>query len=73
MMDTGNYITIGAVLAGFIANAAFLKGVFGTKIAEHDRDITDLQNKVVFTSTCTANLRGVESRLSRIERIRNGS
>ena len=72
-MDAGNWITIVVLLIGFVGNAAYLKGVFGTKIEANEKDIVELQEKVVYKDSCSPVHAEVNRRLGRLERIRNGN
>ena len=62
-----DFITIGMMFVGFVANAFYLKGVFGTKIDKAEQAITDIQNKVVYTATCDKAYEAITHDIERIE------
>ena len=75
-MNEGSLITIVIVIlgmgAGFIGNAIYLKGVFGTKIAEHDRRLNYIEEVVVRKDNCLPRHDEINRRFERFEHIQNG-
>jgi len=67
-----NLITIGVVGAGFIGNALYLRGNFGARIKNNESNISALWDEKQSITTCEAKAGGIDTRVSRLERIRNG-
>ena len=67
-----NLVTIGVVCIGFIGNALYLRGNFGARIKNNEDDITTLQKTVRYADTCDSAVAGLDTRLSLLERLRNG-
>ena len=70
-MNESSLITIGVMIFGFVANAFYIKGVFGTKIAEHDRRINEIVEKTVWRDSCIPRHDEVNRRLKRLETFQN--
>ncbi len=68
----GTAITLCGYAGGFLWHAAYLRGVYGTKIEAHDKKLDSLERSVVYRDTCEAHREGTEARVSRIERAMNG-
>jgi hypothetical protein len=68
-----NIISVGMVFIGFIANAAYLKGVFGTRIENNTKDIESLRNSVTYKDTCEAIHKEVDHSIKRLEACANGA
>ena len=68
-----NILSVGLIFIGFIANAAYLKGVFGTKIENNTRDIDSLKESVMYKDTCDKAHKEVDHRLYRLEACANGA
>jgi len=66
-------ITIAGMFIGFFWNAAYQKGVFGTRIDNQEKKLSHLEDNVVYRDTCDANLKSTRDRLSRLETVANGS
>lgn len=64
-------ITILIMLLGFIGNAIYFKGVFTTKLNEHEEDIKSLKSSVRYKDTCDAMFEGHDHRIEALETIRN--
>jgi hypothetical protein len=71
-MEYGWVISICCTAGGLLAQAAYLKGVFGTKIAEHDRRIDEIVDKTVFRDSCKPRHEEIERRFCRLEKLANG-
>ena len=54
-------------VVGFVVNAAYLKGVFGTKIEDHDRRISHIENGVIWKDGCEPKHEEINRRLERLE------
>ena len=67
------WLPTGITVCAFIANAAYIKGVFGTKLDEHAQDIKDLKENVVYKDTCSATTEGIRGRVQRLELTANGN
>lgn len=72
MIDTGQIITIVLMLIGFGGQTLYFRGVFTTKLTEHDKEIKNLRESVRYKDTCEAISEGLESRISRLELTSNG-
>ncbi len=71
-MTTYQWLTIIIVICGFIGNAMYLKGVFGTKIENCEKKLGDLTKSVRFADTCDARFNDHEKRVKRLEVGLNG-
>ncbi len=71
-MTTDSIITIAVFAGGWLGNAMYIKGVFGTKLDAHEMQITKLQDNVVYTPTCDAHREGLNCRVEALESVRNG-
>lgn len=62
------WITPVLVVVGFVAQAAYFKGVFGTKISEHDRRLEHIESGVVWHDGCGPKHDEVNRRLDKLEK-----
>jgi len=67
------WLPTGITVVAFIANAAYIKGVFGTKIEDHARRIGKIEEGVVWKDECAATETAQGGRLDRIETVMNGA
>ena len=67
-MNESSLITIGVMIFGFVANAFYIKGVFGTKIIEHDRRLGRIEEEVVWKDTCVPKHEEVNRRFVQLEK-----
>lgn len=68
-----NVISVCVVFFGFVANAAYLKGVFATKIETNTSDIKSLKESVMYKDTCDAKHKEVDHSIKRLEACANGA
>lgn len=61
------WVTPVIVVLGFVANAAYVKGCFGTKITEHDRRLDHIESGVVWHDGCEPKHSEINRRLERLE------
>ena len=71
-METGWVYSIAVTVGGLLLQGAYLKGVFATKIEEHDRRLTVIETGVVWEDECNRTHGEVDRRLDRSERKENG-
>lgn len=65
--------TIVAMVLGFVAQTAYLKGNFGARINEGERRLEGLENTVRYKDTCDKTHEALERRQARVETVLNGS
>ncbi len=74
-MNESSLITILVMIVGFVVNAIYqnanMKGIFGTKIAEHDRRLEHIEDTVVWKDTCNKSHEEVIRRFNRLENAQN--
>lgn len=71
-METGWVYSIVVTVGGLLLQGAYLKGVFSTKIEEHDRRLTVIESGVVWEDECKRSHMESDRRIERLERVANG-
>jgi len=80
MFETSDIITICVLVCGFIAQAAYLKGTFSTRIKNNEDDIGEIKEDIIgfkksvrYEDTCDSTTKGFDKRISNLEKVRNST